>query len=118
MSGPVRLRGLLVGLLLAAGLLAALTPPASALDAEERAAVAQAFRTAGRGDWERAERLVAPVADPLPAKTLSWLRMIEGGSADFPAMAQFLIDNPDWPDPEQLQIMAEEAIREIGRAHV
>ena len=39
--------------------------------------VGQAFRAAERGEWPRVWRLLGQVADPLPAKTLRWLRMIE-----------------------------------------
>ena len=105
------LYGLAACLLLAAALLAA-PMPAQALDPKDRAVVAQAFRTAGRGDWLRASRLLESVADPLPAKTLRWLRMIDGKPADFATMAGFLMANPDWPYPEQLQMVAEEAIRD------
>ena len=66
---------------------------------------------AGRGDFRRALLIVAEIEDPLPAKTLRWLRMIdEGESADFATLAGFLLANPDWPWPEQLQIIAENRI--------
>jgi soluble lytic murein transglycosylase len=114
MSAPARaLRGLPVRLLVAAALLAAPLPSAEALEPQDRVVVGQAFRAAGHGDWPRAWGLLELVADPLPAKTLRWLRMIEDGQpADFAAMAGFLMANPDWPVPEQLQVMAEEAIRD------
>jgi soluble lytic murein transglycosylase len=105
-----RLQGLWLALTLGVVLLAA-SPPAAALDPEERVAVGEAFRMAGRGDWRRALLIVAEVADPLPAKTLRWLRMIEEREpADFATLAGFLLANPDWPWPEQLQIIAEGTI--------
>jgi soluble lytic murein transglycosylase len=107
------LRRLAVCLLLAVAALAVPMRAAHALDSEERAAAAQAFREAKRGDWQRAWRLLEEVADPLPAKTLRWLRLIEDGQpSDFAIMARFLMANPDWPNPEQLQMLAEEAIRD------
>jgi soluble lytic murein transglycosylase len=107
------LRRLPGGLLLAAVLLAMPTPAAQALEADDRVAVGQALRAAQRGEWPRVWRLLDPVADPLPAKTLRWLRMIEEGQpADFATMAGFLMANPDWPHPDRLQITAEEAIRD------
>jgi soluble lytic murein transglycosylase len=107
------LRCLPAGLLLAAALFVVPTPAARALESDERVAVGQAFRAAERGEWPRVWRLLEEVADPLPAKTLRWLRMIEDGQpADFATMAGFLMANPDWPYPDQLQIMAEEAIRD------
>lgn len=114
MSAVARtLRRLPVCLLLAAAALAAPMPAAQALDPKDRVVVDQAFRDAERGEWRRVWRLLEPVADPLPAKTLRWLRMIEDGQpADFATMARFLMANPDWPHPDQLQTMAEEAIRD------
>jgi soluble lytic murein transglycosylase len=110
--GALLLRRALLAATLVAALVAAV-PPAQALDPKDRAVVRQAFGAAERGDWPRASRLLAEIADPLPRKTLRWLRMIEEGQpADFAAMAGFLMANPDWPEPEQLQIMAEEAIRD------
>jgi soluble lytic murein transglycosylase len=107
-----RLQGVWLGLTLGVALLAS-SPPAVALDPEQRAAVGEAFRMAGRGDWRRALLIVAEVEDPLPAKALRWLRMIERREpADFATLAGFLLDNPDWPWPEQLQIVAEGTIRD------
>lgn len=102
--------------LFAAGaILAAVWPgasaPAWALDPEERAIVHEAFQAAGRSEWSRVSRLLALVTDPLPAKTLRWVRMIQDGEpADFGAVARFLVDNPEWPWPEQLQLLAEGTI--------
>jgi soluble lytic murein transglycosylase len=107
-----RLQGVWLGLTLGVVMLAT-SPPAVALDPEERAAVGEAFRMAGRGDWRRALLIVAEVADPLPDKTLRWLRMIEEREpADFATLAGFLLANPDWPWPEQLQIIAEGTIKD------
>jgi soluble lytic murein transglycosylase len=85
--------------------------PAHALDSEQRAILWETFQAAERKEWQRALRLAALVEDPLAAKTVRWLRMIEDGEpADFATIAQFLIDNPDWPWPEQLQTLAEGTI--------
>jgi soluble lytic murein transglycosylase len=84
---------------------------ARALEPEDREAVGQAIRAAERGEWRRAFDLVAEVHDPLPLKTLRWLHMIEDGEpADFATLAGFLLANPDWPMPEQLQVIAEGTI--------
>jgi soluble lytic murein transglycosylase len=85
--------------------------PAPALDLEDRAVLHEAFQAAERSEWARAFRLVALVDDPLPAKTLRWLRMVQDGRpADFATVAGFLVDNPHWPWPEQLQVLAEGTI--------
>jgi soluble lytic murein transglycosylase len=104
------LRGAWLGLALSlVGL--ACSPGALALDPAERSAAGEAFRAAERGDWQRAFAVMAEVADPLPAKTLRWLYMMEERKpADFATLAGFLLANPDWPWPEQLQIIAEGTI--------
>ena len=97
------------------GLLAVpcLFPGASvqAVDPERPAILRETFQAAGRHEWDRALRLAALVGDPLVAKTVRWLRMVEDGQpANFASIAQFLIGNPHWPLPEQLQLLAEDTI--------
>jgi soluble lytic murein transglycosylase len=85
--------------------------PAPILDPEDQAVIHEAFLAAGRNEWARAFRLVALVDDPLPTKTMRWLQMVQAGQpADFATVAGFLVDNPDWPWPEQLQLLAEGTI--------
>jgi soluble lytic murein transglycosylase len=106
------LRRLAACLLLAAVALATPTPAAQ-LDGEPQLVLGQAFRAAERGEWPRVWRLLEEVADPLAGKTLRWLQMMDDRQpADFATMAAFLMNNPDWPYPEQLQVKAEEAIRD------
>lgn len=84
---------------------------AHALNPKNRNAVRDAFRAAEHGEWQRAFRLVEGVTDPLPAKALRWLRMIEEeGPESFDDYARFLITNPDWPLQEQMQFLAERRI--------
>ena len=88
-------------------------PPAQAVDPERQAILRETFQAAGRKEWDRALRLAALAQDPLAAKTVRWLRMIEEGEpADFATIAPFLIGNPHWPLPEQLQVVAEDMIRD------
>ena len=104
------LRWLRIGLTLAVPWFAA-SAPAHAIDPEQQAILRETFQAAGRKEWQRALRLAALVGDPLAAKTVRWLRMIEDGQpAKFATVAQFLIDNPHWPWPEQLQALAENTI--------
>jgi soluble lytic murein transglycosylase len=104
------LRWLRVGLCLAAPWLAA-SAPAQTFDPEQPAILRETFRATARAEWQRALRLAALVEDPLAAKTVRWLRMVEDGQpADFATVARFLIDNPHWPWPEQLQALAEGTI--------
>ena len=93
------------------GLWLAASTTAHALTTEERAIAWETFQATGRNEWQRASRLAALIDDPLPAKTVRWLRMVEDGQpADFATVARFLIDNPHWPWPEQLQAIAEDTI--------
>ena len=112
-AGPARrrrLRTVWLGLILGVGLLAA-TRPALALNPKDRAVVGQAFAAADRGEFPRAFRLVEGITDPLPALTLRWLRMLEAREPnDFATVAHFLLSHPDWPWPEELQIVAEGTI--------
>jgi soluble lytic murein transglycosylase len=104
------LRWLRIGLSLAVPWLVA-SAPAQALDPEHQAIMRETFQAAGRKEWQRSLRLAALVEDPLAAKTVRWLRMIEDGQpANFATVAQFLIDHPHWPWPEQLQALAEGTI--------
>jgi soluble lytic murein transglycosylase len=103
------LRLLRIGLLAVPCLLA--SPPAQAVDPERQAILRETFQAAGRKEWDRALRLAALLGDPLAAKTVRWLRMVEDGHpTNFATVAQFLIGNPHWPLPEQLQLVAEERI--------
>jgi soluble lytic murein transglycosylase len=93
------------------GLWLAASTTAHALTTEERAIAWETFQATGRNEWQRASRLAALIDDPLPAKTVRWLRMVEDGQpADFARVARFLIDNPHWPWPAQLQAIAEDTI--------
>ena len=87
------------------------SPSAQASDPERQAILRETFQAAGRQEWDRALRLAALLGDPLAAKTVRWLRMVEDGQpANFATIAQFLIGNPHWPLPEQRQVGAEERI--------
>jgi soluble lytic murein transglycosylase len=93
--------------------LASTSPAAVALDPKYRAVVGDAFRAAGNGDWDRAFVILEPVADPLPAKTLRWLRLLQGeGTESFAEVARFLMANPHWPRAERLQVIAEGKIND------
>ena len=64
--------------------------PVQAVDPERQAILRETFQAAGRQEWERALRLAALVGDPLAAKTVRWLRMVEDGQpADFAIIARF-----------------------------
>ena len=96
------IRWFLVGLSLSSVWLAPGTP-AHALGPEDQAVVREAFQAARRNEWPRVLRLVALVQDPLPGKTLRWLRMVQTGRpADFATVATdrrlvvFDAESGDW----------------------
>ena len=73
---------------------------------------ARPFRRPSASEWPRVSRLVALVEDPLPAKTAALAAHGPGRPAGATSRRSrgFLIDNPDWPWPEQLQLLAEGTI--------
>ena len=88
-------------------------PGAVALEPQDRAIVADAVRAAARGEWERAFAIIGEVSDPLATKTLRFLRMIEDrGPETFAEIVRFMEQNPDWPQQEQLQAIAESRIKD------
>jgi soluble lytic murein transglycosylase len=90
-----------------------LSNTAQALQPQDRVAVRDAFEAADAGEWQRALEILRPLDDPLPGKTLRWLRMAEGeGRESFAEIAGFLMANPDWPLPERLQDFAESQIKD------
>lgn len=100
-----------VALLLLAGGLALPLTPARALSDKDHAAVRSAVVAADAGAWRRAFAIAGEIDDPLLAKTLRWLRMVQDeGSESFADMANFLIRNPDWPLAERFQVVAENRI--------
>ncbi len=70
--------------------------------------IGDALRAADMDQWQRAERLMSTVDDPLATKLFQWIRLIEDrNDADFDTLATFIIENPDWPRIDELQERAE-----------
>jgi soluble lytic murein transglycosylase len=64
-----------------------------------------------RGDFARAHAEAATIGDPILAKLVSWAEYRAPGSrASFGEIAQFLADNPEWPDSRTLRRNAETGI--------
>jgi peptidoglycan lytic transglycosylase len=81
------------------------------LSASDHAIFEQAFDAAARGDWTGAQGLAASGQDPAAKKLVEWRYLMDRSSgATFAQIAQFLHDNPDWPDQDVLIARAEAAI--------
>lgn len=65
----------------------------------------------GRHDFTRAHKNAVAIGDPLLIKIVNWAEYRQPGSrAGFDDIAQFLTDNPDWPDSGMLRRNAETSI--------
>lgn len=70
-----------------------------------------AFRAVKSREWDDAARLAAKAKDPLPAKTVLWLRLARSNPPEgFEARAKFIDENPEWPELGRLQRLAEESM--------
>ncbi len=70
--------------------------------------IGEALHAVEMDEWQRAERLMTSVDDPLATKLFHWIRLIEDrNDADFDTLSTFIIDNPDWPRIDELQERAE-----------
>lgn len=74
-----------------------------------------AFAAAKSGNFAAAERDAKQAKDPLLGKMLLWLDLTHGTSgARFSDIADFVINNPDWPGQILLRQRAEEAIAGVS----
>ena len=100
---------------LAAVLLPATLPAAGPARAEvaagEVGTARQALKAADDGKLEEAKRLAKRVGDPLLSKVISWMELARPDSgADFQTLAQFVKDNPGWPNQAAIRRNAEDAM--------
>ena len=67
-----------------------------------------AFKAVDQDHWLEARRLAGLAKNPLPGKVIQWLDLTRPGPGrSFDEITQFLAQNPDWPDRNKLQAMAE-----------
>src|SRR5579871_5227501 len=70
-----------------------------------------AFKAVDQGHWLEARRLAGLAKNPLPGKVIQWLDLTRPGPGrSFDEITHFLAQNPDWPDQDKLQAMAEHNI--------
>ena len=106
-------KSLPAALLLLYALMAAAPASADArlLSAEEVKIYRGALLSAKRGNWSAAKRRAAKGDHPLAEKLFHWLDLRRPASgASFENIAQFISENPHWPDQDALRSRAEEAI--------
>ncbi len=81
---------------------------------ESRASDAQivlALRAMNKDKWSEARPLVTQAKDPLATKLYRWMYFTKQDAPDdFDAMAQFVLNNPDWPGIAGIQAKAERAM--------
>lgn len=93
-----------------AGLAAISCGSALALSAQDQAIYRQAFKAADNERIDEALRLAAQGSDPLPAKIVRWIALATPAGGSFQEIADFLRQNPDWPNQNQLRRQAEKAM--------
>jgi soluble lytic murein transglycosylase len=104
------LRAVALPALLAAVLAAApAVHPAQAQLAERELVLYEAaLEATSLGAWDAARAMAGQAGDPVLAKIVDWIDMSnEGGDAGFADIAEFIRDNPHWPDGTGLRIQAE-----------
>jgi soluble lytic murein transglycosylase len=98
-------------------LLAVRVAQAAALSPADMDRMRSAVTAADKGKWSEAYSDLAPVKDPLPLKILRWLDYTHTPTnAGFAEIAQFIKDNPDWPQQKLLRLAAERAIADVPDA--
>jgi soluble lytic murein transglycosylase len=84
---------------------------ADALSDADRQAYRLAFAAIRAGDWAGASAKAQQAQDPFLGKAIRFLDMSRAGSSWlFGDIAQFVIDNPEWPSQSLLRQRAEEAM--------
>jgi soluble lytic murein transglycosylase len=88
------------------------------LSASDEAIFSRAIDAAARGDWTAARNLADQGHDATARRVITWRYLLDRNSgAGFSEIAQFLRDNPDWPEHDTLQARAEEAIGPMTDPH-
>lgn len=82
--------------------------PAPAPPGDTMAAGRNALAHAVAGRWGEAEAN-ARNADPLVAKIVTWMRLRAGGG-NASELVSWVLDNPDWPAPEEMARRTEDAL--------
>lgn len=104
-----RLAAVVVTLVLLAGPRADVQ--AAEISADDRALYAAAFRAVEAGQWTKARRLAAKASHTLAAKVITWMALKDGAAGiRFAEYADFITENPDWPELGTLRRRAERAL--------
>lgn len=104
---------LLPRLCLLALVMLAIVPAAAAagLSERDRRVYQEAFAAVDKQQWVRARDIASRAKDPLLAKTIQWLDLIQTGPGrSFEEMSRFLAENPEWPLLNTMRANAERAM--------
>lgn len=83
-------------------------PAESKLTIDDYALIGEALHATETDEWPRAFRLMDTIDDPIATKLFSWIALVDDQSgANFDVLSSFIINNPDWPRIEDLQLLAE-----------
>lgn len=102
-------------------LLVALPAAASEkLSERDRRIYREAFAAVEKGQWVRAREVAARAENPLLAKVIQWMDLLQPGPGrSFAEMSEFLATNPDWPLLTTLRANAERAMpKNLGASEV
>lgn len=97
-------------------ILTSATPPARAglLSDNDQRLYKSAFEAAASDQWQRVHSLAAQASNKLPGKVLKWLEYVAPRSdASFMEIAEFVRENPDWPQQSVLARRAEDAMTPV-----
>jgi len=86
---------------------------AAALSAGDERIYRDAYAAVDEGKWSYARGLAGHAHDPLLAKALSWLQMVQPDSGvSFEERVAFITQNPDWPTGDVFRQYLEESMDE------
>ena len=98
-------------LLVVAMLAAAPAMAADKLSDRDKRIYEEAFAAADKMQWVKAREIAKRAKDPLLAKVIQWLDLVQSGPGrSFSEMQDFLADNPDWPLLAAMRANAERAM--------
>ncbi|WP_348771440.1 lytic transglycosylase domain-containing protein [Azospirillum sp. SYSU D00513] len=83
---------------------------AALLSGDDLAVYRQAFAAAGKDRHGEALRIASQAREKLPAKVIRWLELSAPGGGSFEEIAEFLREEPDWPNQAALRRQAEKAM--------
>ncbi len=76
-----------------------------------------ALKTISKGRWKEGSEMIAETKDPLAAKIYYWLLFTRSAEEEgFLRLANFIRQNPEWPDIRSLRIKAEKSLSDASKS--